>query len=106
MLKKYLLLIAALIFLAGTAGCNNGGNKSSGEVIDDAVITSNVKTKLFADQDVSGFDVDVDTDKGVVKLSGVVDSQLESNKAESIARKVEGVVSVENNLKINTSGEE
>lgn len=99
MINRNLKLIITLIVVIGIAGCADRQNRrSTGEVIDDAVITSTVKTELLADPDVGGLDIDVDTSKGVVTLSGTVNSEMESQKAEGIARRVNGVVSVENNL--------
>ncbi len=104
MLKRSLLTIFAMLFIAGVFACDSPqGKKNTGEVIDDAVITSTIKTKLLADSDVSGLDIDVDTNKGVVELHGAVSSETESRKAEDIARQVDGVVSVENDLVIDAS---
>jgi hypothetical protein len=72
--------------------------ESTGEFLDDTVITTKVKTKLFQDQTVSGMQVSVETYKGRVFLSGLVDSQNEKAKAEQLALSVPGVKSVSNNL--------
>ena len=99
MFRKTLITIVAMLFLAGALACNSPqGKKTAGEVVDDAVITSTVKTEYLADSQVSGLDIDVDTNKGVVELNGTVGSEAESKKAEDIARGVNGVVTVENHL--------
>lgn len=74
--------------------------KNTGQVIDDATITSKVKTALLADPDISSLKINVDTDKGVVRLKGEVKSMALRKKAESIARDVEGVKKVDNQLVI------
>jgi len=59
-----------------------------------------VKSALFADPNVSGFQVNVDTYQGVVSLSGFVDTAAQKAKAEDVARQVSGVRQVQNNLSI------
>ena len=93
------LLAAAL---AGTAtlpaiGCG----KTVGETVDDATITTRVKTALLNDPDVGGLKIDVDTFKGVVTLSGAVKTQAEQQKAIAIARRMDGVRDVKSTLQIN-----
>jgi len=103
MFKRNLTMIIAVLFFAGAAACNSpAGKKTAGEVVDDAVITSTVKTEFLADSDVSGLNIDVDTNKGIVELKGTVGSEGESKKAEEIASGVNGVVAVENHLLIDT----
>ncbi|WNI88286.1 molecular chaperone OsmY [Citrobacter portucalensis] len=65
----------------------------------DTAITSEVKTKLLADDIVPSRKVKVETTEGVVQLSGTVDSQAQSDRAESIAKAIDGVKSVKNDLK-------
>ena len=66
----------------------------------DAATTSEVKAKLLADDIVPSRKVKVETTDGVVQLSGTVDSQKQSDRAESIAKAVDGVKSVKNDLKV------
>lgn len=66
----------------------------------DAATTSEVKAKLLADDIVPSRNVKVETTDGVVQLSGTVESQAQSDRAESIAKKVDGVKSVKNDLKM------
>ena len=77
----------------------NAASKT-GEVITDAAITSEVKTKFLADTAVSGLKIDVDTKDGVVTLNGTVKSNAEANKAVAIARQSAGVKRVVNNLHV------
>lgn len=98
-------LFAMLLSAVLAAGCGtmtgtspDGSKKSAGQVLDDAVITSKVKTALLADPDISGLKINVDTEKGRVKLKGEVKTIGLRRKAESITRGVEGVQSVDNQL--------
>lgn len=89
--------IAVLVLVL--VGCAGGPEtKSTGQYIDDAAITTKVKTALFKDAEISGFQVDVDTFKGRVQLSGFVDTPEEKQRAADIARGVQGVQEVINNL--------
>jgi hyperosmotically inducible protein len=69
-----------------------------GTQIDDALITTSVKSALLADPDVKGLDVQVETRKGTVQLSGFVDNQAQIDKALAIVRGVTGVTAVENGV--------
>jgi hyperosmotically inducible periplasmic protein len=75
--------------------------KTVGETVDDATITTRVKTALLNDPDVGGLRIDVDTFKGVVTLSGAVKTAVERDKAVGIARKMTGVKDVKSTLQIN-----
>lgn len=90
-----LLLVALLTPLLLTA-CG----KSVGETIDDATITTRVKTSLLNDEQVGGLRIDVDTFKGVVTLSGRVKSKEEETRAIALARKIGGVTDVKSTLQI------
>ncbi len=71
-----------------------------GEVMTDAAITSTVKTRFLADPEVSGLRIDVDTNYGVVVLSGKVKSTAEADRASAIARQSKGVQTVINQLQV------
>jgi osmotically-inducible protein OsmY len=90
------LLIALLLAPLAIGGCG----KSVGETIDDATITTRVKTALLNDPDVGGLKIDVDTFKGVVTLSGAVKSKAEEQKAISLARRIDGVKDVKSTLQV------
>lgn len=105
-MKKTSLLIM-LLSASLAAGCNtmsgkssDGSQKTAGQVVDDATITSKVKSALAADPDISAFKINVDTQKGVVKLKGEIKTLALRRKAESIVRDVQGVKSVDNQLVI------
>lgn len=72
----------------------------AGEAVTDAAITTAVKAKLLADTTVGGLDIDVDTNNGVVTLSGTVESRNEANQAVQLARDTEGVNRVVDQLKV------
>jgi osmotically-inducible protein OsmY len=74
--------------------------KSVDETVDDATITTRVKTSLLNDPDVGGLRIDVDTFKGVVTLSGAVKTAAERDKAMALARKVGGVSDVRSTLQV------
>ena len=88
-----LMLIATFIACASTRK-----HESTGQYIDNSVITTKVKSQLANDDFLKSFQISVETFKGVVQLSGFVDSQAAADKAAQIARNVEGVKSVKNNL--------
>lgn len=75
-------------------------NQTVGEQVDDGVITTKVKSALLADDTVKGLDINVDTAQGMVSLNGVVDSQAQIDMATQIAKSVEGVKDVQNNLTV------
>jgi len=72
--------------------------------VTDAAITTKVKAKFAADSAVSATNIHVDTDNGVVKLSGTAKSQEEARKAAEIAKSTEGVSSVDNAIQVSASG--
>ncbi|WP_414691618.1 BON domain-containing protein [Noviherbaspirillum sp.] len=100
---KLLALLLSAAFVAGCAGMNQGsssesGQRSTGQVVDDAAITAKVKTALLADPEISGLGINVDTSQGAVRLKGEVKSVAHFQKAGSIAEGVAGVRSVDNQI--------
>jgi hyperosmotically inducible protein len=92
---KAVTLMALALTLTGCAG-----NRSLGERVDDAAITAKVKTQLATDPTAKAYQINVDTANGVVQLNGFVDSQDGKQAAERVARSVDGVTRVRNNLEI------
>ncbi|HEU4341331.1 MAG TPA: BON domain-containing protein [Candidatus Binatia bacterium] len=84
-------------------GCQALTGKTAGQNVDDATITASVKSTLVADKAANLTRVDVDTNKGVVSLNGVVESADQKRRAEQLARRVDGVKSVINNLQVQGS---
>jgi hyperosmotically inducible protein len=72
----------------------------AGAAASDATVTAAVKSKFLADTSVSGLKIDVDTNGGVVTLSGMVSTQAEADRAASLARDTAGVTRVANNLRV------
>jgi osmotically-inducible protein OsmY len=88
-----------VILIAGLIGCaSTSTQESTGQYIDDSVITTKVKAKIAEDDVLKSFSISVQTFKGVVQLSGFVNSQITVDKAGRIASSVEGVKSVKNDL--------
>ena len=90
-----LMLIATLVACASTSK-----QSGTGEYVDDSVITTKVKSLLASDDFLKSFEISVETYKGIVQLSGFVDSQKAVDKAGEIASGVKGVKSVKNNLNV------
>ena len=97
---RFLSLLSAFLLSLLLVSCTTPAGRSTGQVVDDAGITTQVKADLLADKEVSGVAVSVETFKGEVVLTGAVDSWAQSNKAAQIARRVHGVNAVKNLLKI------
>ena len=76
------------------------GAPKAKRLIADTTITTNVKRKLFNDKEVSGFTVHVETVDGKVYLQGIVNNELQRQRAATLARSVEGVTSVVNMLRV------
>lgn len=75
-----------------------------GEKIDDGVVTTKVKSALLADDTVKGLDINVDTKDGTVSLKGAVDNQTQIDRAVEIAKGIEGVQNVDNQLSVKANG--
>src|SRR5688572_1431771 len=97
---KYAAAAAIAVSLA-VSGCNVlRGQSSAGEYVDDVAITSKVKTELLESDRVDGLDVNVDSLNGRVTLKGWASSASEARVAGDIARSVDGVKSVDNQLQV------
>ena len=91
-----ILLVATLLAPLLLSACG----KSVGDTIDDATITTRVKTALLNDPVVGGLRIDVDTFKGVVTLSGRAKTKEEEAKAIALTRQIGGVTDVKSTLQI------
>ena len=88
------------IALLSLVGCQSTTGKTAGQTVDDATITTSVQSKLSSDR-ISNFSrIDVDTERGVVTLNGVVKSSDQKMRVAELAREVNGVKSVKNNLTV------
>ncbi|MEE7625122.1 BON domain-containing protein [Methylobacter sp. Wu8] len=102
---KYLIKFFSAFLLALTlltaAGCaSTEKHEGTGEYVDDSVITTKVKAMLFDEPNLRSGEINVETFKGVVQLSGFVNSKADINKAVEIARSVKGVESVKNDMRL------
>ncbi|KAA3627892.1 MAG: BON domain-containing protein [Proteobacteria bacterium] len=99
-----LFLTATLVSGAGLvsiAGCASTQTQSgTGEYFDDTVVTTKVKAAILRDPMLKVLDINVETFRGVVQLSGFVGSQSEIDRAVTVARGVAGVKSVKNDMKM------
>lgn len=93
------LLVSGLGLAVFSTGCASTSTKeSTGEYVDNSAITAKVKAALLDDPLVKGLDVTVESFKGMVQLSGFVNTRAEKNQAGRLAAAVVGVVGVQNNL--------
>jgi hyperosmotically inducible periplasmic protein len=89
-----------LVVLGVFSGCQSTTGKTASQTMSDASISAAVQTKLTSDR-LSNFPrIDVNTERGVVNLSGIVETQAQRARAERLAHQVDGVVRVNNNLQI------
>lgn len=96
-----LAIVVAFVFFA--IGCATSPNsESTGEYLDSAVITTKVKAELALADETSALNIEVETFKDVVILSGFVDSEEVKIAAQEIAEDVEGVAEVKNSLVVKT----
>lgn len=93
------LLSFVLVASVSLTGCASGKkHESTGEFFDDAVLTTKVKASILGDSRLKVLQIDVETYKGVVQLSGFVDTTDAANRAVELARRVRGVKMVNNSL--------
>ena len=93
---RYFVLL--MLMVAFVACASTSKQESTGEYVDDSVITTKVKSLLAADDFLKSFQIGVETYKGTVQLTGFVNSQKAVDKAVEITRSVKGVKSVKNDL--------
>ena len=102
-MKQFKLLTAFFlaVTLATTLGCaSSPKHEGTGEYIDDSVITTKVKAAVFKEESLKSTEINVETYKGVVQLSGFVNSEADIKKAVEVARSVKGVTSVKNDMRL------
>lgn len=99
-LNRILAVLAALA-MAVTLGCaSTAKSEGTGEYVDDTVITAKVKTAILGESTLKATEINVETFKGIVQLSGFVSSQSDVNKAVVVAQNVKGVKSVKNDMRV------
>jgi hyperosmotically inducible protein len=99
--NKYLSAIFLAVTLTAAAGCSSSPTKeSAGQYIDDTVISTKVRAALLDDPVTKVTEINVETFKGVVQLSGFVSSPEAINKAVDLARNIGGVKAVTNEMRL------
>jgi osmotically-inducible protein OsmY len=99
-MNKFKLIIGLLLVML-IAGCAGGPKReSTGESFDDSVLTVKVQTSILGDSRLKLMQINVETYKGIVQLSGFVDSASAAARAETLAKTVKGVKSVNNSLNV------
>ncbi len=93
---KFVICIWFITFFLGCAATQK--HESTGQYIDDSVITTKVKAAILDEPSLNVFQISVETYQGIVQLSGFVDSAQSVKKAGEVAGRVEGVKDVKNNL--------
>jgi osmotically-inducible protein OsmY len=89
------------IMLATLLGCAaTSTSEGTGGYVDDSVITTKVKAAIFEEPSLKSAEINVETFKGTVQLSGFVSSRADINKAVEVARGVKGVTSVKNDMRV------
>ena len=100
-ISKYLSAVFLAVTLASVVGCaSTSQHEGTGQYLDDSVITAKVKAAIFDDATTKVLEINVETFKGVVQLSGFVSSQAAANRAVELARGVSGVKGVTNDMRL------
>lgn len=92
------IVATTMMFILGCASTST--REGTGEYVDDTVITTKVKAAILAEPGLKSAEINVETFKGVVQLSGFVTSQDSINRAADITRSVRGVKSVSNDMRV------
>jgi len=93
--------LLSILAVAGLMGCaSTAKHESTGQYVDDTALTAKVKTAIFEQPTLKSAEINVETFKGVVQLSGFVSSQDNVNTAMATARAVNGVTSVKNDMRV------
>ena len=100
MLRNLRSLTATMLLFGMMSACTSLTGETLGQNIDDTTLSTSVKTKLAAEKLGTLTRIDVDTYNGVVSLNGIVPTPADKARAEEIARSVEGVKKVINNLQV------
>ena len=100
-ITRRLTTLLAIAFMAMALGCaSTAKQEGTGEYIDDTVVTAKVKAAIFNEPTLKSAEIKVETFKGVVQLSGFVNSREDVNKAVAVARQIPGVTSVKNDMRL------
>ena len=98
--NKFAVVFLAILW-ASLLGCaSTATQEGTGEYLDSTVITTKVKAAIFNEPTLKSLEINVETFKGVVQLSGFVNSQADIDKAVEIVQQIKGVKSVKNDMKL------
>lgn len=98
---KYITAFFFSIILVSAIGCaSTSTQEGTGEFVDDTVITTKVKAAIFSEPSLKSMEINVETFKGVVQLSGFVSSEASKQKAIEMARTVKGVKSIKDDMRL------
>lgn len=98
--SRFSVVILTFMLLALGGCASTASQEGTGEYIDDTAITTKVKAAIFNEPSLKSAEINVETFKGVVQLSGFVSSRADITKAVEIARGVKGVTSVKNDMQL------
>jgi len=102
-IRTTLVAAAIALTLISAAGCAvTRGQQTAGAYVDDTAITATVKSRMLESKEVAGTSITVETLNGTVMLSGFAKSQAEKDTAAAIARNVDGVKAVKNEITVRT----
>ena len=99
-IKRFSALFLAVVFVSALGCAGSATQESTGEYVTDSWITTKVKASLAEDPQVKATEVNVETFKGVVQLSGFVSSRVALDQAVRMTRGIKGVTSVRNDMRI------
>ena len=99
-LKRFSAFFFAVLLVSVLGCASTSKTEGTGEYVDDTVITTKVKAAIFNEASLKSAEINVETFKGVVQLSGFVSSRAAIDKAVAIARGVGGVTSVRNDMRL------
>ncbi len=100
-MNKHTYTLVAVLLFGALGGCaSTATHESTGQYLDDSMITTAVKAAILNEPTLKVAEINVETFKGVVQLSGFVSSTQASYKAAEVARGVKGVISVKNDMRL------
>ena len=98
--NSFFRFLVSIVLLSMVACASTPTKESTGEYFDDSIITTKVKAAIFYDPFLKSAEINVETFKGVVQLSGFVSSQENVKRATELAQSINGVTSVKNDMRI------
>lgn len=101
--NRWVVFLLSILLVSFVSCAPANKQESTGQYVDDTILTTKVKTALFNEPSLKSTEINVETYKGTVQLSGFVNSQADINKAVEVARGVEGVAAVKNDMRVKGS---